>query len=177
MIIYQSTGKFYYKWFAVSLWTQFIMDCFFFLHVLVSDTCESSSVGVQCCCGPSRGWCGHLFTSYPVPPTILHFLSSTWRKVPSTSGGFFFLNLSVFYISYYCCTKTISLCQCSNCHICPMKLIYISHHACSIKMLHAIERTCSCGLPQWTRSSQLFLLALGCLFCLRPPAGKLRSLI
>ncbi|XP_060798918.1 dyslexia-associated protein KIAA0319-like protein [Neoarius graeffei] len=38
-------------------------------------------------------------------------------------------------------------------------------------MLHTIERACSCGSPQWTRSSQLFLLALGCLFCLCPPAG------
>ncbi|MCI4392095.1 hypothetical protein PGIGA_G00142050 [Pangasianodon gigas] len=41
----------------------------------------------------------------------------------------------------------------------------------SVKMLHAIERTHSCGVPQWTRSSQLFLLVLGCLFCLCPPAG------
>ncbi|GAA6110725.1 dyslexia-associated protein KIAA0319-like protein isoform X1 [Tachysurus ichikawai] len=38
-------------------------------------------------------------------------------------------------------------------------------------MLHAIERTHWCGLPCWTRSSQHFLLALGCLLCLCPPAG------
>ncbi|XP_058234032.1 dyslexia-associated protein KIAA0319-like protein isoform X1 [Hemibagrus wyckioides] len=38
-------------------------------------------------------------------------------------------------------------------------------------MLHAIERTHRRGLPWWTRSSQFFLLALGCFFCLCPPAG------
>ncbi|XP_027031335.2 dyslexia-associated protein KIAA0319-like protein isoform X1 [Tachysurus fulvidraco] len=38
-------------------------------------------------------------------------------------------------------------------------------------MLHAIERTHWCGLSCWTRSSQHFLLALGCLLCLCPPAG------
>ncbi|KAM9494411.1 dyslexia-associated protein KIAA0319-like protein isoform 2-T2 [Clarias gariepinus] len=38
-------------------------------------------------------------------------------------------------------------------------------------MLHAIKRAHSCGSPAWMRSSQHFLLALGCLFCLCPPAG------
>ncbi|XP_053469009.1 dyslexia-associated protein KIAA0319-like protein isoform X1 [Ictalurus furcatus] len=43
-------------------------------------------------------------------------------------------------------------------------------------MLHAIERIQIGGLPQWTRSSQLFLMALGCLFCLSPPAGVVASM-
>ncbi|XP_046690535.1 dyslexia-associated protein KIAA0319-like protein isoform X2 [Silurus meridionalis] len=43
-------------------------------------------------------------------------------------------------------------------------------------MLQAIERTHICGLPQWIRSSQHFLLALGCLFCLCPPAGVVASM-
>ncbi|XP_017309893.1 dyslexia-associated protein KIAA0319-like protein isoform X1 [Ictalurus punctatus] len=43
-------------------------------------------------------------------------------------------------------------------------------------MLHAIERIQTGGMPQWTRSSQLFLMALGCLFCLCPPAGVVASM-
>lgn len=46
----------------------------------------------------------------------------------------------------------------------------------SVKMLHAIERIQTGGMPQWTRSSQLFLMALGCLFCLCPPAGVVASM-
>lgn len=58
----------------------------------------------------------------------------------------------------------------------PLSSIFCLPLGESVKMLHAIERIQTGGMPQWTRSSQLFLMALGCLFCLCPPAGVVASM-
>lgn len=117
--------------------------------------------------------------------TPLHLLPCSSHHPPLSvfhleKGTFTFRrrNLPVFYIIFSCYTKTFSIFLFSNALIVShLSYFYVSFLGLSVKMLRAIERTHSCGLPRWTRSSLLFLLALGCLLCLCPPAGKLHTLM